>query len=128
MHQEPSTLSLPGLTRPATTVRTHRAASGPFAHPPRAQAAAALSAPVAAAAAARSPPVHVERRLQLLAERAHLGALAQQLAPQPRDLALQHVHVGGARAQHVQLAPQVGEADLQDADLRHPAVRGTRVG
>mmetsp|Transcript_27535 Transcript_27535/g.44022 ORF Transcript_27535/g.44022 Transcript_27535/m.44022 type:complete len:207 (+) Transcript_27535:1998-2618(+) len=41
-----------------------------------------------------APAVNIERVLQLLGERLHLGTLLQQLAPQVVHLALEHVDVG----------------------------------
>lgn len=67
-----------------------------------------------------APPVHVERVLQLLAERLDLGALLQQLAAQLVHLALEHVNVGHAALEDVQLALEVVELDLEHADLVEP--------
>jgi hypothetical protein len=70
------------------------------------------------------PPVHVERALQLLRQRAHLCPLPQQLPPQRCHLALEHLGVGGAGAQRVELAAEVSEADLEDADFGDPLFVG----
>jgi len=69
------------------------------------------------------------RRAPLTTRRewADMGAMQAHVSPGGRAgarLAAQHVHVGDARAQQVQLAPRVRQAQAQQPQLREPvAVR-----